>query len=411
MIYDSGSSEDEACLPTTPAQNVVIPEKRARRTSDVIDSIGESSYGSSPTLSHSSGSPRFSFDSPFYSPTATTTTTPGIFPGTPATGYSTPQRPPQPAHWNTGSMVSPDLGYSTPERSHHGMCYADGSSQKIELHDALGPRTLGGQYPFSSVVSGQMPVPKDADRYNMGHRQRGKCVIFNHERFDTGFETREGSSIDAHRIEQTFERLGFAVEICNDYEFADVMQKINELSQEDHSNSDCLCIFVLTHGLKNNVICAKDAAYNIERLWKPFTAERCVTLAGKPKLFFLQACRGDSLDEGVRMHSAKVSETDSIDSYKIPTHADFLFANSTVEGFYSWRNPVVGTWYIQSLCQMLDEYSPTVDLGRVLTMTARKVAMDFASYNDLDPGLHDLKQVPMVTSTLIRDLYFAPKDG
>jgi caspase 7 len=47
----------------------------------------------------------------------------------------------------------------------------------------------------------------------------------------------------------------------------------------------------------------------------------------------------------------------------------------------------------------------------MLTMTARKVATDFASYNNLDPTLHDQKQVPSVTSMLIRDLYFAPKNG
>ena len=73
-----------------------------------------------------------------------------------------------------------------------------------------------------------MPTPKDADRYNMGHRSRGKCVIFNHENFDTGFETREGSSADARRIEQTFQQLGFTIELCDDYEYGSVMKKITE---------------------------------------------------------------------------------------------------------------------------------------------------------------------------------------
>lgn len=58
--------------------------------------------------------------------------------------------------------------------------------------------------------------------------------------------------------------------------------------QYDHTDNDCLCIIVLTHGLQNDLIWAKDVAYKSEKIWKPFTADKCTTLAGKPKLFFFQ---------------------------------------------------------------------------------------------------------------------------
>lgn len=60
------------------------------------------------------------------------------------------------------------------------------------------------------------------------------------------------------------------------------------VSQLDHSDNDCLCIITLTHGIQNDLICAKDAIYKSDRLWKPFAADKCITLAGKPKLFFIQ---------------------------------------------------------------------------------------------------------------------------
>lgn len=51
---------------------------------------------------------------------------------------------------------------------------------------------------------------------------------------------------------------------------------------------------------------------------------------------FSQACRGERLDSGVTLVSHRPrSETDSSTSstsYKIPTHADFLMAYSSVEG-------------------------------------------------------------------------------
>ena len=39
--------------------------------------------------------------------------------------------------------------------------------------------------------------------------------------------------------------------------------------------------------------------------------------------------------------------TDSLATYRTPLYADFLLAHSTVAGFYSWRNTVSGSWFIQ----------------------------------------------------------------
>ncbi|KAL7300365.1 hypothetical protein TKK_0006986 [Trichogramma kaykai] len=378
-----------------------IPPRR-RRVGDVIDCMG--STAASPATPYSAVSSSL-HPSDLASPSAAS-----------STGFLTPQR-----QYNLRSCstwphltTSPDLGYSTPENR---KSYApDWAFKNRDTHDAFG-FVDEDNYAFQQdEAMGQMAAHKDADRYNMEHMYRGRCVIFNHEHFDTGFAARDGSSADARRIEQTFQRLGFSVDICDDYEHSGIISKISELAAEDHTNNDCICIFVLTHGLKNDLICAKNVVYKIDDLWKPFTADKCKSLAGKPKLFFFQACRGDDIDAGIKlhsnmsMHSRSPSETDSTTaSYKIPTHADFLFAHSTVQGFFSWRNPEEGTWYIQSLCEIIDTYSATTDLAKMLTMVARKVATDYASFNNIDPTMHDKKQVPSVTSMLIRDLYFTSK--
>lgn len=53
-------------------------------------------------------------------------------------------------------------------------------------------------------------------------------------------------------------------------------------------------------------------------------------ILGKPKMFFIQACQGDQLDRGITLSR---TETDgSPHSYRIPTHADFLIAYSTISG-------------------------------------------------------------------------------
>jgi hypothetical protein len=45
---------------------------------------------------------------------------------------------------------------------------------------------------------------------------------------------------------------------------------------------------------------------------------------------------------GVKMVHNTETDAKSM-SYKIPSHADFLIAYSTIPGFYSWRNTTAGT--------------------------------------------------------------------
>ena len=95
-------------------------------------------------------------------------------------------------------------------------------------------------------------------------------------------------------------------------------------------------------------------------MWEPFTADKCPSLAGKPKLFFIQACQGSKMDAGAevgdigRAHVIMMCQvamtrtgTDSLASYRTPLYSDFLLAHSTVSGYYSWRNTVQGSWFIQ----------------------------------------------------------------
>ncbi|XP_011310750.1 caspase-1 isoform X1 [Fopius arisanus] len=360
--------------------NTPIMNKRMRRVSDVIDSVGEKDDD---------------LPSGYSTPRATEADN-EVFLESPEQNTPESIRVFKP-NWLTQKKSSdlPDAGVSQPS------C----SQGETDL----------SQPSASSTLSATMTVHKDAEHYNMNHKNRGKCVVFNHEIFDTGFPPREGSALDAKKIDKTFSSLGFEVEILEDLEHSKVIEKINELSSEDHSDNDCLCIFMLTHGLSPDMVFAKDVAYNAEKIWKPFTADKCTSLAGKPKLFFFQACRGEGLDAGVqvkhpRLAAAFRTEVDSsTTSYKLPTHADFLIAHSTVQGHYSWRSPSCGTWFIQSLCDAIDEFHETTDLQKILTICSRRVATEFSSYNELYPTRHEQKQVPSITSMLIRDIYFTPK--
>lgn len=65
------------------------------------------------------------------------------------------------------------------------------------------------------------------------------------------------------------------------------------LSLRDHSQSGCFVCFVLSHGKSNEVYGIDNMPVAIEEILSVFKANQCPTLAGKPKLLFLQACQGE----------------------------------------------------------------------------------------------------------------------
>jgi len=253
-----------------------------------------------------------------------------------------------------------------------------------------------------------MPTSKDAEQYNMNHRRRGKAYIFNHMNFDPRLQLRprNGTNCDRDNLRIILRQLDFEVEVHDDLPFKEIERILESASMEDHSDADCILVTVLSHG-ELGILYANDQPYKPDRLWTHFSADKCRTLAGKPKMFLIQACQGDQLDHGVNMTR---TETDAgAASYKIPNHADFLIAYSTIPGFYSWRNTTAGSWFVQAFCHVIQREAHSRDLLSIMTRVCRKVAFDFQSNVPGDYVMHEKKQIPCVTSMLTRDVMFTRK--
>lgn len=259
----------------------------------------------------------------------------------------------------------------------------------------------------SNDVVARMPSGKDDMYYNMKHKKRGIAIIFNHEKFDIHtLKTRSGTNVDCEQLKNCLKNLGYTVKVYHDLHFKELNSIVQEAARMDHTDCDSFIITVLSHG-EMGILYTKDVPYKPENLWVQFTADRCPTLAGKPKLFFIQACQGDKLDGGVMLSR---TETDGIEQcYKIPTHADFLIAYSTVPGFYSWRNTTHGSWFMQALCAELRMNSADMDLLTLMTSVCRRVAFDYESNTPTSATMHRQKQIPCITSMLTRLVRFTPK--
>ncbi|KAJ8416540.1 hypothetical protein AAFF_G00358280 [Aldrovandia affinis] len=249
----------------------------------------------------------------------------------------------------------------------------------------------------------------DRYRYSMNYSSIGQCVIINNKNFDekTGMSVRNGTDIDAGMVMKTFGSLGYKLKIFNDLKVVEIEKELTKASEEDHSNSASFVCVLLSHG-DEGVLFGTDRAVELKKLTGLFRGDRCATLVGKPKLFFIQACRGSELDDGV-IETDSALETDSVadeSPIRIPVEADFLYAYSTAPGYYSWRNTSNGSWFIQSLCHMFSKYGKELEVMQIMTRVNNRVALDFQSCSNL-PGFDAKKQIPCIVSMLTKELFFS----
>lgn len=236
----------------------------------------------------------------------------------------------------------------------------------------------------------------------MNHAHRGYALIFNNKHFSLDMPVREGTEQDGRHLEQTLRGMEFETKVFENCTADFLRQTFNHYATKvDHSNSDCFMCVILSHG-ESDLIYGVDKQVELEQLIHPF--KYCATLAGKPKMFFIQACRGSKLMESI--DSNPFDTTTYVK--RIPVEADFLYGYSTVYGHYSWRNSVQGSWFIQELCRVFDQYGSELEIMQLLTIVNRRVAYYHES-NASDKTMSGKRQVPCIVSMLTKELYFKPK--
>jgi hypothetical protein len=284
-------------------------------------------------------------------------------------------------------------------------------SSMLSTSDTVDARTLKELFGLKRTASpmGQLTTAYDSMMYNMKHQNRGKCIILNHKSYDPKCQLNErrGTEADAKALYTCFRSLDFDVILYNDTTAQDIGIILDKASKDDHSNNDCIIVCVLTHGEQGS-LWAHDTKYSTDLIFNKFKGDVCPSLAGKPKIFIIQACQGDKLDPGVAIRALDVTDAGTL-SYRIPTFADFLICYSTIPGYYSWRNTTNGSWFVQALTQVLGEHSNQLDLMTILTMVNRKVAYEFESNVPNDTDFDRKKQIPFIASMLTRLVYFPSK--
>ncbi|XP_046973431.1 caspase-1-like [Vanessa cardui] len=262
---------------------------------------------------------------------------------------------------------------------------------------------------FQKTPYNTRALSKNDSTYRLESFQKHYMMIFNQENID-GFKPRLGTEKDVSALCRTFSEYNFEIDVHKDLTKLQIMEELRILSEKDWTDYGCIVIAVLTHGTYGGLLRAKDMQYTEGEIINHFKTHDKPTLLTKPKFLIVQACRGTRPIQGmVVARAGKIRKDIDKDEepYTLPIESDMLILHSSYSGNPSHRDELHGSWLIQALCAEITNSSPALDLESIITVVKRKVAIDMSHkvYNRQTYEMDINKQMPVMTSTLIRKLY------
>ncbi|XP_078574173.1 caspase-3-like [Branchiostoma floridae x Branchiostoma japonicum] len=213
---------------------------------------------------------------------------------------------------------------------------------------------------------------KNMSTYSISRKPLGIAVIINNIHFED-MADRGGAEGDTGRLQEAFESLGFTVMTFSDLDHSKMVATIKDQAKADHSNYDCFACCIMSHGTTGKVFSSDDVGLDICDLMKLFNANKCPSLKGKPKLFFIQACQGRKT-QGKESIEGDLDATpnDDVPLNVICHDADFFLGLAAVPGYVTKRGKD-GAPYVHHLAEMLKVYGPTHNLSAIMAMVCDKM--------------------------------------
>ncbi|XP_056005199.1 caspase-2-like isoform X2 [Ostrea edulis] len=223
---------------------------------------------------------------------------------------------------------------------------------------------------------------------------------------------------------------------CLQYNNTDeeIEDKTRLISQSDKvKDSDCFIFIILTHGGDEGVFGVDEKSVSVSTLTEMFEPNNCPGLNEKPKIFLIQACRGEKKEmvdpvggsgnvdpvggsgkshadgDGRKEHVDTVdgpnvkSEPNISATKTVHSKSDFLIAYSTPEGSLSWRKTDAGSWFIQAIVWIFKYEAHLKDLVEMLGKVNNLVSKGHADHG----GTHYVT-ISNYQSSLRKKLYFFP---
>jgi hypothetical protein len=178
--------------------------------------------------------------------------------------------------------------------------------------------------------------------------RHGKAIIIVNETF-VNRDPRPGAKADKSLLEKTFEDLGYVVELHENLSAARMLSAVRQAAEKSHGAHDSFVCCISTHG-SIRVLQGTDGEV-VSRSELVQIVKQSETLRGKPKIFFIEACREIGLHtdkEGKPIYdNSWVNYTRSLETSE--QEADVFVANATTTYCKAHCDADDGSWFAKAI--------------------------------------------------------------
>ncbi|XP_030759139.1 caspase-1-like [Sitophilus oryzae] len=187
-----------------------------------------------------------------------------------------------------------------------------------------------------------------------GPKLKGKALIINNIKFMEKEQERKGAKKDGNDLKALLSTIGFTCTLKENLKGQEIIKEVSKFSKSNFKNDDIIIVTIMSHGTNVSSLTGQAVRGGYTEISgidnKCVASEEIIEkfvnstdgLKGKPKIFIFQCCRGDVTE--IHRDAVPISRTQQ--------HSDILIAHSTLPGYLSNRDPLMGSWYIQSICEV-----------------------------------------------------------
>lgn len=203
---------------------------------------------------------------------------------------------------------------------------------------------------------------------------------------------------EADRLFKALSNCNYAVQLHYDLTAEEIQGLYEKECDEDHG--DYFVSILSSHGEEGVIFDCEGQPVDLTQIFNTLSLPRSHKLAGKPKIFFIQACRGEEIDPGVWVQTdSGEPQKDCFSHYlSIPENTAVMFACSP--GYAAFIN----RWesmFLKALLEILEGENRQVELTSLMTWINWRVAFHFEAKGKHRGG----KEMPCFVTNMVKEVY------
>ncbi|XP_028716173.1 caspase-14 [Peromyscus leucopus] len=207
------------------------------------------------------------------------------------------------------------------------------------------------------------PQPLKEEKYDMSGSRLSLTLCVT--------KARKGSEEDMDALKRMFHHLKFESIMKSNptaEQFLEELDKFQQTIDDWEEPVSCAFVVLMAHGEEGLLEGEDEKMVRLEDLFEVLNNKNCKALRGKPKVYIIQACRGEDRDLGEEMGGDQVAVIRKNRPQTIPTYTDTMHIYSTVEGHLSYRHEENGSSFIQTLTDVfMNKKGPITELLEEVT--------------------------------------------